>query len=487
MYRLVLYFLAALMIWAIGLCFFGVLAFKPLDLIFSAVILIAASWIANALFAAAFKVPANVESDYITALILALIITPPSATGSHYFSGLAFLIAAAVLAQASKYILAYKAKHIFNPAAFALVVTAFTINQSPSWWIGTLWMLPVVLIGGLLVARKIQRFDLVLSFLVMALVSIIALSPSKSDPVFLVRKILVDSPIVFFAFIMLTEPVTTPPTMRRRIFYGAFVGLLFGPSVHIGNIYSTPELALVVGNVFAYILSPKVKHLLTLKSKEAVGADTYDLVFQSKHPMKFEPGQYLEWTVGHKKPDNRGNRRYFTIASSPTEPEVHLGVKFYPQASSFKRTLFDLPAGSHVLAGQLAGDFTLPQDQARKLAFIAGGIGITPFRSMVKYLSDKNEKRDIVLFYSNKTEGEVAYKDVLSAASEKINLKTIYLITEKTGYLTAEKIRAEAPDFFDRTFYVSGPRGMVRAFEKTLNDMGIPRTQIKTDFFPGFV
>lgn len=487
MYRLVQYTLYVFLFWALVLCLSGTLAFKPLDLILSTLILIVASWTANQIFARVFNIPANVESYYITALILALIITPPVASGSKYFSGLAFLVAAAVLAQASKYILAYRGKHIFNPAAFAVVVTAFAVYQSASWWVGTLWMLPVVLLGGLLVIRKIQRFDLVLSFLVVAVVSIIALSPSRSEPLLLLRKILVDSPVLFFAFIMLTEPITMPPNKTRRIMYGSFVGLLFGPSIHIGALYGTPELALLAGNIFSYFLSPKAKYLLTLKSKEHVAADTYEMIFRSKYPMKFKPGQYMEWTVGHKNPDNRGNRRYFTIASSPQELEVRLGVKSYPNASSFKKAMFALPAGGEVLAGQLAGDFTMPEDLTQKLAFIAGGIGITPFRSMIKYLLDKDEKRDIILFYSNKTESEIAYKDVLSEADKKLGIKTVYAITNNSGYLKAATIKAEAPDFLDRTFYVSGPRSMVVAFENTLKDMGIPRGQIKKDFFPGFV
>jgi ferredoxin-NADP reductase/Na+-translocating ferredoxin:NAD+ oxidoreductase RnfD subunit len=471
----------------VGLCFLGVLSFKPLDLIISIVILTVVSLAANKIFASVFGVPANSESDYITAWILALIITPPAVSGSNYFSGLAFLAIVAALAQASKYFLAYKGKHIFNPAAFGVVATAFAINQAASWWVGVVWMLPVVLIGGLLVVRKIQRFDLVLSFLAVAIGSIIALSPSRSDSWFLLRKILVDSPILFFAFIMLTEPMTTPPKKLGRILYGGFAGLLFGPLIHIGSFYATPELALAAANIFSYMISPKAKHLLTLKSKNYNGADTYDLIFHSKHPLQHEPGQYMEWTVGHKKPDTRGNRRYFTIASSPTENDVRLGVKSYSKPSSFKKALFALPAGSQVLAGQLAGDFTMPKDPAKKLVFIAGGIGITPFRSMIKYLLDSNEKRDIAFFYSNKTSSEIAYKEILDQAEIKLGIKTVYIQTENSGRLTGEMISEHLRDYKDRTYYISGPRGMVAAFEKTLKHLGIPRAQIKVDFFPGFV
>ena len=107
------------------------------------------------------------ELVYITALILALIITP--ITSLH---DLWFLAWAAIIANASKYIVAIKGKHLFNPAAFAVALTYFTINQSASWWVGSGAMLAFVILGGLLVVRKLGRFDMVLSFLIAAVATI---------------------------------------------------------------------------------------------------------------------------------------------------------------------------------------------------------------------------------------------------------------------------------------------------------------------------
>lgn len=486
MYRLVLYFLMVLVIVAVVFSALGILAFKPLDLIFEVLILLVICWAANETFSRVFKVPANVESVYITALILALIITPPAASGAGYFSSLMFLFWAAVWGMSVKYILAFRGKHFFNPAAFAVALTALTINQSASWWVGTLSLLPLVILGGLLVTRKIQRFELVISFLLAAAVSIVAFSPSRSTPFVLIQQILMHSPIIFFAFIMLTEPLTTPPRKSARIIYGALVGLLFGPNIHIGSFYSTPEMALLAGNVFSYILSPKEKYMLSLKAIKEMGSDTYDFVFRANSRLSFKPGQYMEWTVGHKNPDSRGNRRYFTLASSPTEPDVHIGVKFYPEASSFKRTLIALKPESEVLAGQLSGDFTLPDDPKKKLVFLAGGIGITPFRSMIKYLLDRNEKRNIVLFYSNRNQDEASYREIFEQAEQRLGIKTVYIMTERDGHLTAKKITDEVGDYKERMFYISGSHGMVVAFEKNLKTLGIPGSQIKIDFFPGF-
>ncbi len=497
MYRLVLYVLAALAVVAAVFGALGILPYNPLALFFSIVVLILVSWITNKIFADVFQTQTNVESIYITALILALIITP---VAPRDFAGVAFLIWAAIWATASKYILAIKKKHIFNPAAFAVALTALTINQSATWWIGgNLPMMAFVVAGGFLIVRKIQRSDLVIAFFATALATIVA--GTNGDPLGTLEKALLHAPLFFFASIMLTEPLTTPPTRARRIVYGAFVGLLFAPWIHVGPIYSTPELALLMGNVLSYLLSHKAKYMLKLKRIERVGAGMYDFVF-SKPPLKFKPGQYLEWTLGHRRTDSRDNRRYFTVASSPTESNLRLGIKFYEKPSSFKKKMAEMAPGNEIMAGQLAGDFTLPRRKKKKLVFIAGGIGVTPFRSMVKYLSDRGEKRSAVLFYSNRTMDEIAYRDVFDEAAQTIGLKTVYAVTgaEETlianresrianlysGRIDSSLIRREVPDYRDRIFYISGTHAMVTTMETTLHRMGIPRKQIKTDFFPGF-
>lgn len=133
---------------------------------------------------------------------------------------------------ALKFILAINKKHIFNPVAISVAVTAIFINASANWWVGSASMLPIVAIGGFLVIRKIKRWDLVLSFLITAL---IVIGPGRW-----LRSVR-DTPLIFFAVIMLTEPLTTPPRRILRIIYGALVGLLFAPQIHLGSIYTTPN------------------------------------------------------------------------------------------------------------------------------------------------------------------------------------------------------------------------------------------------------
>ncbi len=521
MYRLVMYYLMILVGIAAIFGAIGWLPYNPLNLLFEAVFLFIACWAANGILAAFFGAHPNSESAYITSLILTLIISPQPPLSQNY---IIFLIAAAGAAMGVKYIIALDKKHIFNPAAFAVAASALLSGPAASWWVGgNLPLMAFVIAGGFLVVRKIQRFDLALTFLAAAFLSDILTHPTD-NPLVTVQKAVLHTPLFFFASIMITEPLTTPPTRPWRIEYGALVGLLFSPAIHLGQYYSTPELALLVGNIFSFAVSPKGKRVLTLTKKKEVGDGIYDFSFATDggRRIKFAPGQYLEWTLAHEKSDGRGNRRYFTIASSPTEPQVRLGVKFYDPSSSFKKRLRDMRPGETIVAGHLAGDFILPRDTQEKLVFIAGGIGITPFRSMVKYITDTarqgDERRDAVLFYSNRSTDEIAYADVFDEAAEKTGMKTIYAITgngarnskgggaaikefmshpgEKgapaygvfhEGRITADLIKQEVPDWHERTFYVSGTRAMTTAIEKILSHMGIPRSRIKIDFFPGFV
>jgi ferredoxin-NADP reductase len=192
------------------------------------------------------------------------------------------------------------------------------------------------------------------------------------------------------------------------------------------------------------------------------------------------------------RPDSRGNRRYFTVASAPTEEAVRLGVKFYPESSAFKRALVAMAPGDAIHASQVTGDFTLPADPQKKLAFLAGGIGITPFRSMLQYLLDRNEERPIVVLYGNETREGIAYREVLEAAERDLGIPTVYAVAKGAtgeqypGYIDARLVRAAIPDYRERTFYISGPQAMVKALRHTLQRMGVRRSRIKVDFFPGF-
>jgi glycine betaine catabolism B len=490
MYRLVLYILIILLGIGCILGKIGVVPYSPLAIVFSSLLFVTVGYLSNFVFAKVFEASTNIESVYITSLILTLIIAPGTSLQSYLF-----ITMSSILATFSKYVLTIHKKHLFNPAAISVTLIAIFAGPSANWWVGTRYFFPFVLLGGLLIIRKIKREDMAFSFIITAFVTVLFNGLLKGSNLSTqVRSLMLDSPFIFFAFIMLTEPLTSPPTKKWQILYGALVGFIFAPAIHIGSLYSTPELALVIGNLFSYWISPKEKLILNKIFTQQIAPDTYDLIFPLKENFDYQPGQYMEWTLPHDKPDSRGNRRYFTLASSPTEKNLRLGIKFNNPSSSFKTALLKDPP--ILVAAQRAGDFTLPKNPRQKLVFIAGGIGVTPFRSMLKYLTDKNDKRDIILFFSNHKAEDLIYQDVFTNAEKILATKVIYTLTDtsspppgwagKVGRVDEKMIKSEVPDFKERLFYLSGPHAMVEGFKNILKSMGLPQNQIKEDYFPGF-
>lgn len=479
MYRLVVYGLISLAVASVILSYFGKLGYNwPVpSMLFSLAALLVACYFSNLVFSKIIKIPTNAESSLITAFILFLIM-PLAMTGNE----IAILMLGGVTAMASKYLIAPFRKHIFNPTALAAFILYISGLSTAVWWVGDPWMTPFVLVIGLLVVRKTRRFAMFFSFIAAWLISL-ALFGRTSFSSFQ-SFLFAIGPILFFATIMLTEPITTPPTRKLQSIYGGLVGFLLNMNFSIGGFAATPEFILIIGNLFSYITGFRRKLVLSLKEKRELAKNIQEFTFTPDQAFSFKSGQYLEWTLAHEKMDSRGNRRYFTIASSPTEKNVKLGVKYNSPPSSFKNTLFSFSEGDKIFAGQLGGDFILPHDARKKLVFLAGGIGITPFRSMVKYLLDRRERRDVFLFYAAKSDDEVAYRDVFSEAQVEIGLKMRYVIGSR---LDAELLKQEVPDYSDRIFYISGPIAMVNGFKKMLLSMGVSRLNIVTDYFPGFV
>ncbi len=479
MYRLVLEGLFTLSIVSIFFGFAGLISHKGLNLILSLIVILISCHVVNYVFAKMVGAARNVESVFITAFILFFIFAP-----ARNFSELGILALGGAVAMASKYILAVQKKHIFNPAAIGVfILGAFGLGNA-IWWVATPYLLPFAAVLGFLILKKIDKFQFFFLFVIAAMVSILGVAFWKgAGQTSLAWQVFLSWPIVFFGTVMLTEPLTAPPGKNLQIFYALIVGSYFGFQFQLGPIFSTPALALIVGNLYAFFISPKYFAKLSLLQKKQLASGIYELIFSSTKKLQNIPGQYMEWTLPHSPSDNRGTRRYFTIASSPTESDIKIGVRVSQEkGSSFKKQLLALKAGDDIIASRLIGDFVLPKDPRQKLAFIAGGIGITPFRSMVRYLIDNGEKRQIILLYGAKTADDFVYKDIFDTAERTIGLKTFYVLNQ----INEEVVKREVPDYKERVFYISGPTGMVTAFKQILKTMGVAEANIKTDFFPGF-
>lgn len=455
----------------------GKLLFMPLPLLLSLLLLVSVSIISNQLFATARRIPTTYESAVITALILFFILMPAETNRDALINA-----GVAVIAMGSKYFVTARQRHIFNPAAIGLVIGGLFFGATALWWTATPLLLPFVIMAGGLIVLKVRRADLAITFLLTSVPVILILHSSATASLSEnLSQVLTSWPIFFFAAIMLTEPATTPATKKMRLAYGVLVGVLFGLAFRIGNFSTSPEMALVVGNLLVFLSNPYGRVILTFKEKIHLTGDLYEFVFTPNRPLKFQAGQFLEWMVPAERNSGRGIRGYFTIASSPTEKEMRLGTKLPPTPGPFKRGLLALAPGDKVTAGQLAGDFILPTDKNEPLVLIAGGIGITPFRSMVQYLLDQNETRNATLIYQCKSAEEFAYKPIFDSAT-RIGLKVYY----QTDLLTPEILKKLTPNLTKSRVYISGPNGMVNAYKKMVKVAGLPSSQLETDYFPGY-
>jgi ferredoxin-NADP reductase len=478
MYKLLTYILFIILGFGVIFGYTGFISISGNSLLLSIVILTQVCYFADILLGKLFGAVVNPETGVITALILACILQP--ASSPHRALAVAI---AGIIAIASKYILVLHRKHIFNPAAIAAVVVGQLGLLNAIWWIGTPHMAPIVLLLGLLIVRKIREFEMVLVFVVTALIVMVYVNLQHDfGAIDTLKNAFLSWPLLFMGTVMLTEPATSPGVRYWQNFYAILVGLVFACQLKLGPVSSSPQVALIIGNLFTLLVAPGRTYILQLKAKHQLTPQTYDFVFTKPAGFTFKAGQYMQWALPHKKIDKRGNRRNFSIASAPEENEIHLGAKFYEPSSSYKQALQKLEPGDNITISQIRGDFTLPANHKTKLVFIAGGIGITPFRSMVQQMIAGKQKRDIHLLYLITNNKEDAYREVFETA-KPLGLKPEYLVNQR---LDADLLASKVADYKQRTFYVSGPNAMVSSHKSLLLSLGVPRKQIVTDYFSGY-
>jgi ferredoxin-NADP reductase len=189
-------------------------------------------------------------------------------------------------------------------------------------------------------------------------------------------------------------------------------------------------------------------------------------------------------TLVIENPDERGTSHFFSIASPPTESE-YLMITTRILQSTFKKTLGSQPIGAQVQMRGPHGMFVLEEQDSRKKVYLAGGIGITPARSMLVYLKDKNLNIPFTLLASFSNQEEIIFFDELSSLSSEVR-KIVYVVTSEEGRIDGDKIKANVPDFISSLFYISGPAGFVEAMDKLVKSLGVIEENIKAEDFPGY-
>jgi glycine betaine catabolism B len=227
-----------------------------------------------------------------------------------------------------------------------------------------------------------------------------------------------------------------------------------------------------------------------LEHTEQITENIRTFWFKPHASVRYIAGQFTEIRLPHANTDDRGDKRWFTLSSSPTEELLAISTRYTSESgSSFKNALFNLRTGYELNLASPMGDFVLPKDPTIPLIFVAGGIGCTPFRSITKYIIDTGEKRDITLLYGANNLEEVAFNDVFSVLGKKfipVPTNPPSGWSGPTGKLSAEKIIELSRPNNRHYIYVSGPEPMVEKLTNDLKGLGINNNHIHTDFFPGY-
>ncbi len=224
--------------------------------------------------------------------------------------------------------------------------------------------------------------------------------------------------------------------------------------------------------------------ILSFAGSKQLEGDVRTFIFKSDEPSGWTPGQYLHLTLKHNNEDDRGNERWFTISSAPSEGEMAISTRIVADhPSSFKQALSTLEPGDPVEADGPEGDFTLG-DLNRNYIFVAGGIGITPFRSIINEAAAQHKMPHITLLYANRTT-DIAFGQELKDLQQTYpNLKIEYILSPQKIDKELLKKTIQAND--KPIVYVSGPEPMVEAFTKDLSELGLSKEDIKADYFPGY-
>lgn len=232
---------------------------------------------------------------------------------------------------------------------------------------------------------------------------------------------------------------------------------------------------------------------LKLTNKTTVANSTCLFTFEKPEGFNFKPGQYGGFTlINPPSMDPQNLTRRFSILSTPEDTDIQIAMRI--SNSGYKTFLNSLPMGSEIKFAGPTGTFTLHDDAHTPAVLIAGGIGITPFYSMIRHACAVKSPQQIYLFYGNQTKQDSAFLDELEQLTQaNPNFKLIAAMaaetndwTGETGYIDSTMLQTHLPNLDTPIFYVCGSPAMVAALQATLTEMEINPERIKVEDFPGY-
>ncbi len=233
-----------------------------------------------------------------------------------------------------------------------------------------------------------------------------------------------------------------------------------------------------------------------LNRRETVAEDTMAFYFSRPAGFRYQAGQSIALRlIDPPETDSEGDARTFTLASAPHEPELMIATRM--RDTAFKRVLRTAPAGMTVTIDGPNGEMTLHEDARRPAVFLAGGIGITPFLSMIRHATHKRLPHRLVLFYSNRRPDDAAFLPELEEmqyANSNYRLVATMAEPEKsvecwwgeTGFIRRDMLERHLPDLDSPVYYFAGPPAMTMAMRKMLEDIGIREQAMRYEEFYGY-
>jgi len=223
----------------------------------------------------------------------------------------------------------------------------------------------------------------------------------------------------------------------------------------------------------------------TLEKIEQLADGIVTFWFKPEGRFRYVAGEFTEMYIPHVA-DERGEKRWFTLSSSPTEPLLGITTSFSEGfSSSFKQALQGLQPGDNVRLAEPMGDFVLPKSTDIPLTFIAGGLGITPIRSIVRSLADTGQKRSIRLLRIAGPKKAHLFEGIF--ANYPMRLDYINSNDPSRDEMIDEHVATVVGSATPNTmFYLAGPEKLIQRLADMLAKNGIDARQIVTDFFPGY-
>ncbi len=233
-----------------------------------------------------------------------------------------------------------------------------------------------------------------------------------------------------------------------------------------------------------------------LKAREEVAEGTMAFHLDKPFGFEFKPGQYIDLTVVNPpETDSEGNIRTFSLASAPYQDDLVVATRM--RDTAFKRVLKKAPLGAPLEFDGPMGSFTLHKNASRPAVFLAGGIGITPFLSIIRQAAKDRLAHQLYLFYSNRRPEDAAFLEELSRLPEAYsNFYFIPSMSEmakskrpwngETGFIDREMLMRHLPQLQGPVYYIAGPPAMVGAMRKILAGAGVDEDDVRTEEFGGY-